>query len=155
MYPRILVAIDGSDTSNLALEQAVQLAKDQRARLRIVHVVESARYAVSMADGYPFDPTPLWEALRGDGRQALLTAESKARGAGVEAETVMLEGNDPSQRVASMVVKDAQQWDADLIVLGTHGRRGLDRIFLGSVAETLVRMAPAPVLLVRAKTRAQ
>jgi nucleotide-binding universal stress UspA family protein len=71
--------------------------------------------------------------------------------AAVEAETVMLEGNDPSQRVASMVVKDAQHWDADLIVLGTHGRRGLDRIFLGSVAETLVRMAPTPVLLVRAK----
>ena len=67
----------------------------------------------------------------------------------------MLEGNDPSQRVASMVVKDSQQWDADLIVLGTHGRRGFDRIFLGSVAETLVRMAPAPVLLVRAKSKAQ
>jgi nucleotide-binding universal stress UspA family protein len=155
MYPRILVAIDGSDTSNLALEQAVQLAKDQRARLRIVHVVESVRYAVSMADGYPFDPTPLWEALREDGRQALLMAEAKARSAGVEAETVMLEGKDPSQRVASMVVKDAQHWDADLIVLGTHGRRGLDRIFLGSVAETLVRMAPTPVLLVRAKSKAQ
>ena len=155
MYPRILVAIDGSDTSNLALEQAVQLAEDQRARLRIVHVVDLFRYSASIADGYAFDPTPLWEALRAEGRHALLTAEAKARSAGVDVETAMLEGNDPAQRVASMVVKDAHQWDADLIVLGTHGRRGLDRIFLGSVAETLVRMAPTPVLLVRAKTRAQ
>jgi len=57
MYQRIVVATDGSDTSNIAVEHAVQLAKDQRARLRIVHVVESIGYAVSMAGAYPFDPT--------------------------------------------------------------------------------------------------
>lgn len=153
MYQRILVAIDGSDTSSLALDHAVQLAKDQRARVRIVHVLESFRYAASMAGGYPFDPTPLWEALREEGRKALLTAEAKAHGAGVEVETVMLEGDEASQRVASTVAKEAQHWDADLIVLGTHGRRGLDRLFVGSVAETLVRMAPTPVLLVREKTK--
>ena len=153
MYLRIFVAIDGSAASNVALEHAVQLAKDQRAQLRVAHVVEVFRHAVSMADGYPFDPTSLWEALREDGRQALLMAEAKARSAGVEAETVMLEGKEPSQRVASMVVEDAQRWNADLIVLGTHGRRGFDRMFLGSVAETLVRMATTPVLLVRTKHR--
>jgi nucleotide-binding universal stress UspA family protein len=55
--------------------------------------------------------------------------------------------------VATILGKEAQRWDADLVVLGTHGRRGFDRIFLGSVAETLVRMAPMPVLLVRAKPK--
>lgn len=153
MYRRILVAIDGSDISSLALDQAVQLAADQRARLRIVHVVDLYQYATPVADGYAFDPTLLWEASREEGRQALLVAEAKARSAAVDVETAMLEG-DATQRVASLVVKDAQHWDADLIVLGTHGRRGFDRIFLGSVAETLVRMAPTPVLLVRAKIRA-
>jgi nucleotide-binding universal stress UspA family protein len=154
MYQRIVVATDGSDTSNIAVEHAVQLAKDQRARLRIVHVIESIGYAVSMAGAYPFDPTPLWEALREGGRQALSTAEAKARSAGVEIETALLEDKEPPERVASILAKDAQKWDADLIVLGTHGRRGVDRLFLGSVAETLVRMASTPVLLVRAKTKA-
>lgn len=155
MYQRILVAIDGSDTSYLALDHAVQLAAHQQARLRIVHVVELFEYPLSMLDGSAFDPTPLWEALREDGRQALSVAGARARSAVVDAEIVMLESDDASQRVASSIVQDAQHWHADLIVLGTHGRRGFDRILLGSVAETLVRMAPAPVLPVRARAHAQ
>lgn len=152
MYPRILSAIDGSDASYLALDHAVDLAINQQAKLRIVHVVESLQYGGSL-DRYAFDPTPLSEALRKEGRQALSVAEARALTAGVDVETAMLEGDDPLQRVATLVVEDAERWDADLIVLGTHGRRGFDRIFLGSVAETVVRIAPAPVLLVRAKAR--
>ena len=152
MYSRILIAIDGSDTAYLALDHAVHLATDQRARLRIVHVVELFRYAASIADGYAFDPTLLWDTLREEGKQALSVAEARARSAGVVTETAMLEGDDPSQRVATSVAKDAQRWDADLIVLGTHGRRGFDRLFLGSVAEALVRIATTPVLLVRKET---
>ena len=154
MYQRILIAVDGSDTSYLALDHAVQLAQSQRARLRIVHVVELFKYPLTMLDGPVFDPTPLWEALREEGRHALSVAEAKARSAGVDSEIAMLEGDDPSLRVATTIIKDAEGWEADLIVLGTHGRRGLNRIVLGSVAETLVRMAPAPVLLVRARSRA-
>ena len=153
MYQRILVAIDGSDISYLALDHAVQLAEHQKAQLRIVHVVELLGYAGSMADGAAFDPSQLWEALRDQGRQALSVAEARAHSAGVEAETVMLEGDDVSQRVAATVAEDAKQWAANLIVLGTHGRRGFHRILLGSVAETLVRMAPAPVLLVPAQSQ--
>lgn len=154
MYQRILIAVDGSDTSNLALDHAVQLAQSQRARLRIVHVVELFTYPLTMLDGPAFDPTPLWEALREEGNNALSRAASKAGSAGVESEIAMLEGDDLSSRVATTIAKDAQGWDADLIVLGTHGRRGFNRIVLGSVAETLVRMAPAPVLLVRSRSRA-
>ena len=154
MYERILIAVDGSDTSNLALDHAVQLAQSQRARLRIVHVLELFKYPLTMLDGPAFDPTPLWEALRAEGRHALSVASAKARSAGVDSEIAMLEGNDPSLRVATTIAKDAQGWDADLIVLGTHGRSGFNRILLGSVAETLVRMAPAPVLLVRAPSPA-
>jgi len=150
MYQRILIAVDGSDTSYLAMDHAVQLAQYQRARLRIVHVVELFKYL----DAPAFDPTPLWEALREEGRHALSVAAAKARSADVDSEIAMLEGDDPSLRVATTIVRDAQGWDADLIVLGTHGRRGFNRFLLGSVAETLVRMAPAPVLLVRARSRA-
>ena len=154
MYQRILIAIDGSDTSYLALDHAVQLAQYQRARLRIVHVVELFKYPLTMLDGPAFDPTPLWDSLREEGRLALSVAAAKARSADVDSEIAMLEGDDPSLRVATTIVKDAAGWDADLIVLGTHGRRGFDRILLGSVAETLVRMATAPVLLVRARSGA-
>ena len=153
MYQRILVAIDGSETSNIAIEHAVQLAKDQRARLRIVHVVESIGHAVSLAGAYPFDPTPLWEAMREDGRRALSVAEAKAVSAGIETETALVEDKEPPERVASILASDAQEWDADLLVVGTHGRRGIDRLLVGSVAETLGRIAPTPVLLVRAKAR--
>ena len=154
MYQRILVAIDGSDSSFIALDHAVQLAMDQQARLQIVHVVELFRYPVSIAGGYAFDPTPLWNALRDEGRRALSVAEAKARTAGIKAETAMLEVDDPSQRVATVIVNDAQHWDANLIVLGTHGRRGFDRILIGSVAEAMIRVAHTPVLLVRANAPA-
>jgi nucleotide-binding universal stress UspA family protein len=152
MYKRILLAYDGSDTAKLALEQAVRLAKDQQAQLRIATVVELMRYSLMTAGGYPFEPAQLWDALLEGGRKELEEAQANARSAGVEAETVLLEDKEPSQRVAGILVKEAQRWDADLIVLGTHGRRGFDRLFLGSVAETLMRMATTPVLLVRTKS---
>ena len=152
MYQRILIAMDGSDTSYLALDHAVQLAQHQRARLRIVHVIELLPYHLSILDVPAFDPTPLREALREEGRRLLSVAEAKVRSVEVDSEIAMLEADDASLHVATTIVEDAQGWDADLIVLGTHGRRGFDRILLGSVAETLVRMAPTPVLLVRGRT---
>jgi nucleotide-binding universal stress UspA family protein len=151
MYQRILVAVDGSDTSQLALEHALQLGKDQQARIRIVHAIESIHYLVSLSGGYPFDASGLLESLREEGQQVLSRAQAKARSAGVEAETVLLEEKASMDRTAAILVREAKRWDADLIVLGTHGRRGFDRVVLGSVAETLVRIAPLPVLLVRAK----
>jgi nucleotide-binding universal stress UspA family protein len=155
MYQRILVAIDGSETAQLALNHAVQLAKDQRARLRIAHVVEvlGLTYTASMAGGYPFDATTVLESLRESASKLLQEAEAKARSADIEVETVLLEDDDPTARVASAISKEADRWEADLIVLGTHGRRGFDRLLLGSVAETLVRTATLPLLLVRGQPR--
>lgn len=150
MYRRILVAVDGSEPSQLALEHALELAKDQHARLRIAHAVESFHYLVS-AGGFPFDASELIQSLRQDGERVLSEAHARAARAGVEAETAMLEGRTTAERTAGIVIRDAKEWDADLIVLGTHGRRGFDRVLLGSVAESLVRTASLPVLLVRAK----
>jgi len=149
MYQHILVALDGSESSALAMDHAIQLAKDQRARLRLVHVIDPSVYATAASGGYPFDVTPVIEGLRQAGRQILADAEAKARGAEVQSESELLESGDPSERIATIIVKDARRWRADLIVLGTHGRRGFNRIVLGSVAEGLVRMATTPVLVVR------
>ncbi|HEU0200075.1 MAG TPA: universal stress protein [Burkholderiaceae bacterium] len=100
MYQRILVAIDSSETAQLALNHAVQLAKDQRARLRIAHVVEvlGLTYTASMAGGYPFDSTTLLESLREAAWKLLQEAEAKARSAEVEVEAVLLENEDPGTR---------------------------------------------------------
>jgi nucleotide-binding universal stress UspA family protein len=151
MYRRILVAVDGSETSTLALEHALQLGKDQRAHVRIVHALESLQYLVALAGGYVFDIGELLDSLRREGERVLAESADRARAAGVEAEAALIEGKEPMDRTAQIVVEDARRWDADLIVLGTHGRRGFDRLFLGSVAEHVLRAASVPVLLVRAR----
>jgi nucleotide-binding universal stress UspA family protein len=151
MYRRILVAADGSAAADLALEHAFALAKDQRARVRIVHALESLHYLVGLAGAYPFDAPGLLESMRREGQRVLAASLEKARAVAVDAETALLDGHQPTDRVAQIVVQDARNWDADLIVLGTHGRHGFDRVFLGSVAETVLRIASVPVLLVRAK----
>jgi len=150
MYQRILVAIDNSDTSDLVLWHAVTLAKDQRAQLRIAHAVDSIAIAATTTGGFPVDATPLFETLRENGRAALEKASTSARSAGVQAECVLLEDEELSARVATLLMREAKRWGADLIAIGTHGRRGFDRLLLGSVAETLIRTAPVPILLVRA-----
>jgi nucleotide-binding universal stress UspA family protein len=87
------------------------------------------------------------KALREEGRKLLAKAETKARQRHLKVDTVLLESF--GHRVADLIVKQAKKWRADVVVLGTHGRRGLSRILMGSDAEMVVREAPVPVLLVR------
>lgn len=149
MYRRILVAFDGSHGSHMALGHALALAREQHASVRVVHAIESLHYLVSLSGGYPFDAGGLIESLRQEGTWVLNAAKDKAQSAGVAVETALLEGTNPTERIAHLLLREARRWDADLVVLGTHGRRGLDRLMLGSVAEALVRAATVPVLLVR------
>jgi len=102
------------------------------------------------AEGFAFiDYAALQEAVRKTGERALAQAAEKARNSGVTAQTALLEAN--GERVASVIDGEALNWPADLIVIGTHGRSGLSRLLLGSVAEDVVRGASVPVLLVRAE----
>lgn len=149
MYARILVATDGSATSDLAVEQAARLARDQKAQLRIVHVVEQSRLAFAAAGPVAIDLEGVLEALRKFGRDALERARAVAGRSGVEAETALIGEEALDDRVAVILVAEARRWGADLIVLGTHGRRGLDHLLMGSVAEAVARIAPSHVLLVR------
>ncbi len=147
MYQHILVAVDGSDTSNLALEHVVKLALDQQAKLRIAHVVDLLNW-----DGaFLVDINQLQETFRQSGRKILEKAQGTAREAGMEAEPQLLEIEALGHRIADLIGEEARSWPADLIVVGTHGRRGLHRLFLGSVAEGIVRGATVPVLLIRGK----
>ena len=148
MYRKIFVPIDGSAASNLGLKEAIKLAKAQGAKLRLFHLVDEY-VAVSGMDGVTLDTGDLLDALRQTGRKTLAKAEAQARRGGLKPESLMLESF--GGRAADFIVQQAKKWRADLIVLGTHGRRGVKRLVLGSDAEQVIRTTPVPVLLVRAK----
>ncbi|HEY5994650.1 MAG TPA: universal stress protein [Gallionellaceae bacterium] len=144
MYQRIMVPVDGSETSRKALQEAIKLAQLFHARLKLVHVVENAR--VFDAEGM-VDYAALREVATKGGEMILSRAKEMAQQAGITAETALLEaGGDRNENV---IVSDARQWLAELIVIGTHGRSGISRLLFGSVAEGVVRGATMPVLLIR------
>lgn len=143
MFKHIFVPIDASATSRAALETALQLAKEQGADLRIVHVFK--RFVVS-SDGGPIDLT---EAFKREGEAALAQAENRAREAGVPAATELIDAG--GRRIAAAIVEEAVRWGADLIIMGTHGRHGFEHLLLGSVAEGIARRSPIPVMLVRGR----
>ena len=147
LFRRIVVAVDGSPTSRSALRAAVRLAQDQGAALRIVLVVDVVTGTVES----PYDLADYEESVRKAGDRVLNQAASAARKAGIEAKTVRLEVREFGDRIADEIARNARGWHADLIVIGTHGRRGVSHLFLGSVAESLIRIAPAPVLRVRGR----
>ncbi len=143
MYQRILVAVDDSDGARRALREAIALAKDQQARLRLVHVMEIP-YPY---DGASVDFEALAEARRGPGQALLDEAVALVRREGLEPEVALI-GSDGGP-VGDAIVAEARRWPADLIVLGAHDRGLLDRL-LGSVAEGVIGESPVPVLLLRA-----
>lgn len=147
MYKRILVPVDGSATSARGLREALRLAKDQGARIRLLHVVDE-----SMAIGYAesgLDLEPMIEGLVASGKRILKRSGDAAKKAGVRAESQLYESMAGS--AATTILRDARKWRADLLVMGTHGRRGIRRVVLGSDAEHVVREATVPVLLVRGR----
>jgi len=146
MYNRILVPVDGSATSNLGLAEAIKLAKLTGARLLLLHAVDIA--AISLTPEAATAAPGLFDAMRDAGEQVVSKAKATVESAGLTAETILVDTL--SGRVSDLVVDHAQKWRADLIVIGTHGRRGVSRLLIGSDAEQIVRAAPVPVLLVRA-----
>jgi nucleotide-binding universal stress UspA family protein len=144
-YRKILVAVDGSAASARGLREALRLAKSERAELCIFNVVNEY-YAFAMPEAaVAVDIVP---QLRAGGKSVLAKALAAAEKQGLKAKTVMRETLGGS--AAEAIVREAKKQRADLIVLGTHGRRGVRRMVLGSDAEQVVRSASVPVLLVRA-----
>ena len=120
MYQRILVPIDGSSTSNRGLAEAIQLAKLTGGQLRVAHVVDELSFALAM-DAYAGHAGNWLEELRGNALKLLEEARAKAAGEGVAADTVLLDSFKGT--VHDQVVAETQASKAELIVIGTHGRR--------------------------------
>lgn len=141
-YKRILIPIDGSPTSNKALVAALELAREGSGRVRVVHAFDE----LAFMSGYEYSGEAL-KAAREQARKALDTALDNVKSAGVEGDSRLLEI--PGKRLGEVVAQEVSDWQADLVVIGTHGRRGLSRVLLGSGAESVIRLATVPVLVVR------
>lgn len=147
MYKKILVPVDGSPTSNLGLDEAIKLAQLTGATIKLLHVIDLMSIAMAPDTGAVLT-TQMVQLLTDGGQQVLAGAEARVKSAGLSVETELIES--PAVRVCDQVVDEARRWRAELIVIGTHGRRGVGRLMIGSDAEQIARRAPAPVLLVRA-----
>jgi nucleotide-binding universal stress UspA family protein len=127
------------------LEEAVKIAKEGKCAIMLLHVVDEL--LVTPTPEAVYDATAIIESLREAGAEVLRSSADAVRNAGLTAETELVEC--VGGRAADIIVERAKAWRADLIVLGTHGRRGVRRLVMGSDAEEVVRLAPVPVLLVR------
>ena len=143
MYKRILVPVDGSPTSTHGLDEAIRLAKLTGAGIRLVHVLDQMAFAAGL-ENYAGD---IFGILKDAGEKILGQMKERVAASGIDVTTYLSEPI--SGRVCDMVVDQAKAFGADLIVLGTHGRRGVGRLLLGSDAEQILRSATVPVLLVR------
>jgi nucleotide-binding universal stress UspA family protein len=142
MYGKILVPTDGSDASISALDEAVELADDLGSSIHVVSVVEQAQYAPMNT------PSPdLIDSLEANAQDALDRAITRVEAAGLADADV--DGTVASGTAHESIVSYVDEHDIDLVVMGTHGRTGLDRVLLGSVTEKVVRLSPVPVLTVR------
>lgn len=144
MYKRILVAVDGSHTSRRAFDAALNLAVSEGAELQPFYVVENTPMYFE-APGY--DPSILRGQLIEQGKQLGTELSQAMRAKGVAGNVAVGEASSLDD-VSTAVLKAAAAFNADLLVMGTHGRRGVQRLFLGSVAERCVRQAALPVLLI-------
>ena len=151
MYKQILCPVDGSSTSNCGMMEAIHLAKDQHAKLRFLHVIDM-HFPILDATG-DFNVVYMDDVLRENAKKVLNKAEIAAHKAGVEADSRTVEAI--GGRVSKFVMQQVKEWPADLIVMGTHGLRGIERLVLGSDAETIVRTSLVPVLLVREQPAAK
>ena len=141
-FQRILIAVDKGPVAAHAIEVALDLAAALKAQTAVIHVATPpVPYRIDA--GIP--KNELIELAREEG--LALLAQMRENPAMPVFAREFLEGGDP----ATEIVRAAQEWPADIIVMGSHGREGISRALLGSVAESVVRHAPCPVLVVRSK----
>lgn len=138
----LLVAVDFSDHSRVALDWALDLARDLGAKVHVIHAyaiptTAAMSYGVALPEG-------LWERVREAADQRLAEVLERVRGAGLAGESHLVESSP-----ADAISDTAQSIGADLIVMGTRGLSGLKHVLLGSVAERTLRIAPCPVLTVK------
>ena len=149
MYQRILVPVDGSETAQRGLEEAIRLSKALGASVHLVHIVDETPLAMNPETGVAAAPL-VADFLEG-GKQIVEEARAYASTQGVRVDTALHENF--TGRIADRILEEARKSGAELIVMGTHGRRGIRHAVLGSDAEAVLRGSTVPVLLVRAPGR--
>jgi nucleotide-binding universal stress UspA family protein len=152
-YRRILVPIDGSATATRGLDEAIGLCRATGGSIRVLHVMDDLVFVSGFESGASYAKNVVPQ-LRKRSEELLEAGRKRAEAAGVAVDSLLVECF--ARRTSEIVCEQAIAWHADLIVVGTHGRRGMRRMMLGSDAEQIVREAPVPVLVVRApETAAQ
>ena len=146
MYKRYLVPVDGSDTSNKALVTALQMARDSGGVLRLVHL-ENDLVTLGIGGVDPGVVESLLEHAHSAAQKVIADATAIAESAGVTVDSRLVTVT--GERLGDVMAREAAEWNADLIVVGSHGRRGIGRVLLGSGAEQIVRRSTVPVLVIR------
>jgi len=145
MFKRILAPIDGSETSQSALESALSVARENGAELIPLFVVDVPMKAYEVPGG---DPKYVRKALLNEGQRLADEALAAMQRDGIRGIPRVVEVGTPGASVPERILEEARAANCDLVVMGTHGRRGVKRLMLGSVAERFVRMSYCPVLLI-------
>jgi nucleotide-binding universal stress UspA family protein len=155
MYKHLLVAVDGSPTADRALQEAARLAPGDGI-VRLVHVVESPSWSVPLEPGVVIDTVLVHRSLLTAGTALLARAEQQLKEQGIDAHSRLVDLVQTGLGgIPEALQQEAERWPADVIVIGTHGRRGVRRLVMGSVAESVLRAATKPVLLVRSPAGAE
>ncbi len=148
-YKKIMIATDGSDCSRLAIDKGIELARISGGTVYAVHVIPTA-YLFPIDGDYFMGMNPYWEsiheALKNQGQKALDYIKDLGGVKGINVESILLEGN-PSEEL----IQYADKEKLDIIIIGTLGKTGLNRMLMGSVAGNVVRHSRVPVMIVRKK----
>ncbi|NMB79738.1 MAG: universal stress protein [Methanomicrobiales archaeon] len=139
LFKKILVATDGSDRNRAAVDEALRLGRECGSEVHAIFVIESSTIESAVSGGVTGDALAL---MQSEAATALARVKTKAEG--VKLETVILEG-----KPAAGILDYAKEQNVDLIVVGTQGKKGIERLLLGSVAENIIRSAPCRVLVVK------
>jgi nucleotide-binding universal stress UspA family protein len=146
MYDRILVPVDGSPTSAKGVTEAIALATLTGGRIKLLHVFELPLLGIG-TEAALMRGEDIYDIAREAGQNVLSEAAARVKAVGIHVEQLLLDCD--GRRLCDLVAESAQAWSASLIVLGSHGRRGLQRMLMGSDAEQILRTSSVPVLLVR------
>jgi len=148
IFKNIMIATDGSEAAKKAVDTAIKLAKMNKAKLYAVHVIAPGELSVNLRDPRDLEWKDSMKVyLEKQGGEVTAYVEDSGNKANVEVESTILEGNP-----ADEIVNFAQKNDIDLIVMGTLGKKGIQRFLLGSVTENVIRHSKQPVLIVRGET---
>lgn len=144
MYKQILIPVDGSEVSNHAADEGFKLASVLGSGITLLYVVDTTIASIPEAESGISNIELIRQSFKEQGEKLLGTLKAGAREKGLEAEGLIAEGD-----VHDEIIRVADEKKADLIIMGTHGRRGFNRLLLGSVAESVARRARSAVLLIR------